>query len=167
LVAANQVKMKKSIYFGSLFFLMLITGVFWGTWFTLTRSIENFSPAEFTHIGKVIIANVAVPMRIIMPSGILLVALSLWLSRQKRTTGFYAGVLSLILLIATLLITVLILVPIDNALKEWATTIPPDFEQIRHKWKTYHAIRTFLSLASFACFSLFILSNRNKEQAME
>ena len=141
---------------------MLITGVFWGTWFTLTRSIENFSPDEFTHIGKVIIANVAVPMRIIMPSGILLILLSLWLSRQKRTTGFYIGVLSLILLIATLLITVFVLVPIDNAIKEW-TTVPLDFEEIRLKWKTYHAIRTFLSLTSFVCFSLFILSSRSNE----
>jgi len=157
-------KMRKLIYLGSLFFLMLITGVFWGTWFTLTRSIESFSPDEFTHIGKVIIANVAMPMRIIMPSGILLILLSLWHHRQNRTTGFYMGVFSLILLITTLLITVLVLVPIDNDIKEWTTTtIPRDFEEIRHKWKTYHAIRTFLSLASFVCFSLFILGNRNTE----
>ena len=142
---------------------MLITGVFWGTWFTLTRSIENFSPDEFTHIGKVIIANVAVPMRVIMPSGILLIVLSLWLCRQKRTTGFYIGVLSIILLIATLLITLFVLVPIDNAIKEWTTSIPLDFEEIRLKWKTYHAIRTFLSLTSFVCFSLFILSSRSNE----
>jgi hypothetical protein len=39
--------MRKLIYLVSLFFLMLITGVFWGTWFTLTRSIESFSPDEF------------------------------------------------------------------------------------------------------------------------
>ena len=156
--------MRKSIYLGALFFLMLITGVSWGTWFTLTRSIKNFSPAEFTHIGKVIIANVALPMRILMPSGILLILLSLWLCKQKRTPGFYAGVLSLILLIATLLITLLILVPIDNSIKEWATTLPVDFAEIRYKWKTYHAIRTFLSLASFLCFSLFIISNRGENR---
>jgi len=156
--------MRKLIYLGSLFFLMLITGVFWGTWFTLTRSIEDFSPGEFIHIGKVIIANVAVPMRIIMPSGILLILLSLWFCKQKMTTGFYMGVFSLILLITTLLITVLVLVPIDNNIKEWTTaSVPQDFEEIRHKWKNSHAMRTGLSLASFACFSLFTLSNRNKE----
>jgi hypothetical protein len=33
--------------FVALFLLALVTGVFWGTWFTLTRSIETFSPAEF------------------------------------------------------------------------------------------------------------------------
>ena len=155
--------MRKLVYLVSLFFLMLITGVFWGTWFTLTRSIESFSPDEFTHIGKVIIANVAVPMRIIMPSGILLILLSLWLCKHKKSAGFYMGGLSLILVIATLLITVLILVPIDNAIKQWtAATIPANFEQIRYKWKTYHAIRTFLSLTGFICFALFILSEQQK-----
>ena len=103
--------MKIFVYWSSLFFLMLITGVFWGTWFTLTRSIEMFSPDEFTHIGKVIIANVALAIRIIMPSGIVLTIWSLWLCIQKQSTGYYTGVLSLVLLIATLLITVLILVP--------------------------------------------------------
>ena len=156
--------MKKLIYLSSLFLLMLITGVFWGTWFTLTRSIESFSPGEFIHIGKVIIANVATPMRILMPSCILLILLSLWLYKQKKTVVFYLGVLSLILIIATLLITVLVLVPIDNDIKEWTTlTVPRDFEEIRHKWKTYHALRTFLSLGSFVCYSLFIPGNRNNE----
>jgi len=155
--------MRKLVYLVALFFLMLITGVFWGTWFTLSRSIESFTPDEFIHIGKVIIANVAVPMRLIMPSGILLILLSLWFCQQKKATGFYMGVLSLILVVATLLITILILVPIDNTIKQWtAATIPADFEQIRYKWKTYHAIRTFLSLAGFACFSLFILSESQK-----
>ena len=56
----------KIIDFAALFLLALVTGVFWETWFTLTRSIETFSAAEFIHIGKTIIANVAVPMRILM-----------------------------------------------------------------------------------------------------
>lgn len=86
--------------------------------------------------------------------------LSLWIYKRKRTTSFYIGIVSVILIIATLLITLLVLVPIDNDIKVWtAATIPVDFEAIRHTWKTYHAIRTFLSLASFLCFSLFVLSD--------
>src|SRR6266550_7903252 len=108
----------KFIYFGSLFFLMLITGVFWGTWFTLTRSIESFSSDEFRHIGKVIIANVALPMSIIMPLGILLMLLSIWFYNKKKSTGFYLGLLSFVLIIVTLLITLIVLVPIDNEIKE-------------------------------------------------
>jgi len=55
-------------------------------------------------------------------------------------------------------------VPIDNAIKEWTTTtIPADFDAIRHKWKTYHALRTFLSIAGFLCFSLFIFSDKTQK----
>ncbi len=52
--------------FAALFLLALVTGVFWGTWFTLTRSITTFSAAEFIHIGQTIIANVAWPMRFLL-----------------------------------------------------------------------------------------------------
>ena len=74
----------KLIPFIALFLLLLVTGVFWGTWFTLTRSIEDFSAAEFIHIGKVIIGNVALPMSIIMPSCILVMILSSWFYQQKK-----------------------------------------------------------------------------------
>jgi hypothetical protein len=154
---------RKLLHFGSLFFLMMIAGVFWGTWFTLTRSIEDFSPGEFIHIGKVIIANVALPMRFIMPVGILLIFLSLWFYDSKKTTSFYFGLISFVLIVAVLLITVLVLVPIDNTIKEWTpSTLPQDFETIRYRWKRFHALRTFLSLTSFACFSIFLLSRNTK-----
>jgi uncharacterized membrane protein len=149
---------RKPIYLVSFFLLMLVTGVFWGTWFTLTRSIESFSPNEFIHIGKVIIANVAIPMRFLMPGCILFLILSLWVYQKKSTPIFYLGVLSLIFIIAVLLITILVLVPIDNDIKGWtAETVPQAFAEIRQSWKTYHAVRTFLSLASFVSFTLFVL----------
>ena len=148
------------IYFGSLVLLMLITGVFWGTWFTLTRSIDNFSSEEFIHIGKVIIANVALPMSIIMPAGILLMILSLWLYKHKKSIRFYIGLLSFVLLIATLLITLIVLVPIDNEINKWTSVnLPRDWEDIRRKWDAFHEIRTFISLTSFGFYSLFVLAD--------
>ena len=56
----------------SLVLVMLVTGVFWGTWFTLTRSLDAFSAKNFLCIGKTIISNVAVPMSIIMPLTIMI-----------------------------------------------------------------------------------------------
>ena len=52
----------KIIQFITLLLLLLVTGVFWGTWFSLSRSIEAFTPSAFLEIGKVIIKNVAWPM---------------------------------------------------------------------------------------------------------
>ena len=124
----------KFIYFLALFLLMLTTGVFWGTWFTLTRSIDNFSPEEFIHIGQVIILNVALPMRFILPLTLLFMLLSLWFYADKKSTGFYMGIISSGLIILVLLITLLILVPIDNSIKTWtAETIPPDFPNLRSR----------------------------------
>jgi len=144
--------------FLALFFLMLITGVFWGTWFTLTRSLEIFSPEEFIHIGQTIISNVAVPMRIIMPSGILLLILAIWFAENKKSPVFISAIISLALIVTVLLITLIILVPIDNEIREWTVeTIPADWMEKRHTWNLFHSARTFLSLASFACFSFFLV----------
>jgi hypothetical protein len=145
--------------FIALILLMLITGVFWGTWFTLTRSIDSFSPSEFMHIGQVIIANVAMPMRIIMPCGILFMGLTLWFADNKRSGGFYIGVTSLALIVGILLITLIVLVPIDNEIKTWTmATVPSDWEAKRDTWAVFHAIRTGLSVISFASFTLFSLA---------
>ena len=140
---------------------MMVTGVFWGTWFTLTRSIETFSSAEFIHIGKVIIYNVAVPMSIIMPLCILFMILSLWFYRQKKSAGFYSGIAAFALVIITLLVTLIILVPIDNQIKFWtASTVPSDWEEIRNRWQFFHSVRTFASLLGFGCFALSIMGNK-------
>jgi len=153
--------MKNSLlFFTALFFLMLVTGVFWGTWFTLTRSIADFSSGEFIHIGKVIIANVAVPMRIIVPLSLLLIIFSLWAGKKK--SGFYFGIISLLLFIAVLLMTLIVLVPIDNDIKTWTeTNVPADWESLRSKWAVWHAARTFASIAGFIFFELFIASENH------
>jgi uncharacterized membrane protein len=149
------------IIFTALFLLTLITGTFWGTWFTLTRTIENFSAAEFIHIGKVIIHNVANPMKVLMPSCILFMILSVWFYHQKKTIGFYFNLSALILIIISLLITLLIEVPIDNQIKTWtAVTVPSDWEETRRRWQFFHGLRTLTSLTSCACFTLSIILNK-------
>jgi hypothetical protein len=142
------------IQFIALFLLMSVTGVFWGTWFSLSRSMEVFSAAEFIHIGKTIIQNLAVPMRIIMPSCILFMFLEIWFHPRKKSPPFYFSLLSLVLIIAALVITLGVEVPIDNQIKEWtAETAPIDWEAIRDRWEFFHGLRTFVSLCAFGFLS--------------
>lgn len=144
---------------------MLVTGVFWGTWFTLTRSIDNFSAPEFIHIGKAIIENVAVPMSIIMPLGIAFMILSIWFYKDKNTTGFFFSIAALVLMIGALVITLAILVPIDNDIKDWTgATAPLDWEDIRNTWESFHTVRTFCSLGSFICFALAVINSNYKNK---
>jgi len=149
----------KIIQFIALLLLMLTTGVFWGTWFTLTRSISDFSSSEFIHIGNVIIANVANPMKVIMPAGILFLILSTWSQYGKNKTSFSLMVVSLVLMIVTLLITVLVEVPIDDQIKTWTvSTIPDNWNAIREEWGHFHTLRTFTSLGGFASFCVGVFS---------
>jgi uncharacterized membrane protein len=148
----------KLIFFLALISLTLVTGVFWGTWFSLSRSIEVFSAEEFIHIGKAIIQNLAVPMRIIMPTSIVFMALSVWCYPDKRSGGFYFCIAALILIIAALLITLLIEVPIDNEIKIWSIpSMPKEWETIRDRWEFYHTVRTFISLTSFGSLVVSVL----------
>ena len=140
---------------------MLVTGVFWGTWFSLSRSMEVFSLDEFIHIGKTIIQNLAVPMRFIMPACILFMLISLWIEPNKRSTGFYFNIAAFVLIIAALLITLMVEVPIDNQIKVWTVaTAPADWQAIRDKWEGFHTLRTFCSLGSFGCYTVGIIGKK-------
>ena len=153
---------KRIVDFTALFLLMLTTGVFWGTWFTLTRKLETFSAVEFIHIGQTIISNVAVPMRIILPSCIVFMFISLWMADNKKSGAFISGVISFVLVIAVLLVTLLVLVPIDNMIKGWTeSTIPEYWIDLRATWNWFHTLRTWLSVAAFACFSIFVLLRKD------
>jgi len=155
--------MKKLIlYFISLVLVMLVTGVFWGTWFTLTKSIDAFPPDNFIRIGKTIISNVAVPMSILMPATLLIL---LWICVMSRKTrpSFFFFVCSFLLMVLTTVITVGVEVPIDNQINTWtAETVPVDWTMIRARWAEYHMIRTFTSIFGFASLTAGILLDRAK-----
>lgn len=145
---------RKLTEFTAVLLVALVTGVFWGTWFTLTRSLENFSAAEFIHIGKTIIANVALPMRLLMPATIMLQALAMWQNYRGNKGSFYIYAFSLALMILTLVITVAVEVPIDNKIKTWTeNSLPADWEGLRQTWDRFHTIRAFTSLASLGLFA--------------
>jgi uncharacterized membrane protein len=140
--------------FTTLILAALVMGVFWGTWFTLTRSIPDFSAAEFIHIGKTIIANVALPMAILMPVTLLTMLVAMWLSFRMNRSSFYLYALSFLLMIVTLIITVGVEVPIDNQIKTWtAATVPANWASLRNTWDQFHTIRTFTSIASVIFFA--------------
>jgi len=149
----------KILEFAGLMLAALVTGVFWGTWFTLTRSLENFSPAEFIDIGKTIIANVAIPMRILMPATLLVMLIVFWQAFKTSNLSFYLYGLSFLLMMVTLFITVAVEVPIDNQIKTWTSaSIPSNWESLRHTWNRFHTLRTFTSITSLAFFALGMLN---------
>jgi len=76
------------IQFITLFLLLLVTGVFWGPWLAIHRSITIFTKEEFLKITKTMAANLGRPMQILMPLCILFVLLSVLFYPQKTTWDF-------------------------------------------------------------------------------
>ncbi|HYG49808.1 MAG TPA: DUF1772 domain-containing protein [Flavobacteriales bacterium] len=145
--------MFKLTAYSALLLLVLVTGLFWGTWFAMTRSIYDFSAYEFIHIGNVIIANVAWPMRIIMPFCLVLLLFAWWWYPQKGLGSFLA-LGAFVLMLTSLLITLLVEVPIDNQIKTWTTkNLPANWENLRATWDQWHTARTFTSLAACLLFT--------------
>jgi uncharacterized membrane protein len=142
--------------------LVLVTGVFWGTWFSLSRTMHALPAETFVVIGKQIMENVALGMSIMMPLGIAGIIALLFMAGRRKKAHFYWLLSALILFVLALAITLFIEVPIDNQIKTWAGgNLPHNWEAIRDHWQLYHTGRTFLSLAGMACFLMAVIKRYN------
>ena len=139
--------------FVNLFLLTLVTGVFWGTWFSLSRTIESITPATFLEVGKMMMANLGGPMSVLMPLALLSTLPVLYfMHREHRTRDFYLVLIGLLLFVIALVGTLTVNVPIDRQINEWTlATLPADWTQIRDRWELWHTIRTVASIAGLAC----------------
>src|SRR5215831_3272594 len=151
----------KLAQFSTIILFALVMGVFWGTWFALSRSIIAFSPQTFLDIGQTAIRNLAVPMRILMPlslvSSLILIALL-----PKRSAAVALAIAGFLLMICALIVTLTVEVPIDNQIKVWTVaTLPADWQAMRDRWEFYHALRTFMSIAALASVTASALSSRS------
>ena len=152
--------MTKGVQFATLLLFSLVTGVFWGTWFSLSRSMAAITPGTFLEVGRLMIANLGGPMSVLMPAALLtalVLCVLLFRGRHTRATVFASA--ALVLMAIALVITLVVNVPIDRQIQSWTTaTLPPDWTTIRNRWEFYHGLRTLLSLAALACLFASTLS---------
>jgi uncharacterized membrane protein len=128
----------------------LVMGVFWGTWFSLSRTMDQLSGETFVAVGHQMIQNLGVPMAILLPLALLSALVTLVLLRQGRQrAAFWWLAAGFALMAAALVITLAVEVPIDNQIETWtAATLPGDWRSIQSRWELWHTIRTFLSIAA-------------------
>jgi uncharacterized membrane protein len=132
---------------------MLVAGVFWGTWFSLSRSIASITPAAFLEIGHTMMANLGGPMSLLMPATITaMLVLVVVLYRRREKAAFVLAAAALGLLVVSTAITLSVNVPIDGQIAGWTVgTLPADWERIRNRWEFYHGLRTALTVVGAGC----------------
>ena len=151
----------KAAQFVTLLLFSLVTGVFWGTWFSLSRSIAAITASTFLEVGRLMIANLGGPMSVLMPAALasaLVLCVLLFRGRQARASLF--ATVALALMAVALVITLTVNVPIDRLIESWTTaTLPSDWSAIRDRWEFYHGLRTALSVAALASLFASTLSS--------
>ncbi len=147
-----------TVQFLALFLLMLVTGIFWGPWIALSRSMRVFNAGEFIHIAKTMAANLGLLMRILMPLCILVMGLSIYVYPQKDTLGFCLHIAAFVFIIVSLLVTLMVELPIVNRIIQWTVSdIPSNWESIRDRWVQFHVYRVLSAFIAFATLSASIL----------
>jgi len=128
----------------------LVMGVFWGTWFSLSRTMGQLSAETFVAVGHEMIHNLGGPMAILLPLALLSALVTLVLLGQGvRAAAFWWLLAGFLLMVAALVITLVVEVPIDNKIEAWTVaTLPGDWRSIQSRWESFHTIRTFLSIAA-------------------
>jgi hypothetical protein len=144
----------KSFRFLSLMLYALVLGVFWGTWLSQSRTMDALSAATFLENGRQYIANLAMPMRFLMPASLAATFAAAWFARRKGPAALWPALAAGILMAAALAVTLIVNVPIDNQIKTWTLeSMPADWGRIRDHWEAFHALRTGMALAGFACLA--------------
>jgi uncharacterized membrane protein len=154
----------KGLQFVTLLVFSLVTGVFWGTWFSLSRSMTAITPGTFLEVGRLMIANLGGPMSVLMPVALLsALVLCVLLFRRRQTPASLFACGALVLMAMALVITLAVNVPIDRQIQSWTTAaLPTDWQAIRNRWEFYHGLRTLVSLAALACLFASTLSTARR-----
>jgi hypothetical protein len=115
------------------------------------------------------IRNLGVPMAILLPLALLSALVTLVLLWQGgRAASFWWLLAGFLLMVAALVITLAVEVPIDNKIEVWtAATLPGDWRSIQSRWEAFHTIRSFLSIAAVvaATISLAVTAGASDRQA--
>jgi uncharacterized membrane protein len=148
--------MAHTVNFIATFLLMLVTGIFVGPWLALTRSLSVFEPAGFIRITQILSKNLGPVMRFLLPGCILMMIIAACL--YQPTSPVYLSLPAIILIIASLIITVAVEVPIVKSVEQWtAATLPANWQAKRDRWIKFHLYRVLAGLTAFALWiAIFI-----------
>jgi uncharacterized membrane protein len=131
----------------SIVLLLLVSGMYWGPWLALSRSMASFEPDVFLAIVQRLNRNMEPLMTALLPVALLSTLPVLFLAYGRRPETFFLTLAGLVLYIVTLLVTVLVEVPIVKQIVTWTnSTLPDNWQQLRDRWGAFHLARIVPSL---------------------
>ena len=146
----------------TLFFTILMVALTAGRafWVWVAESPSALSMTTYVESFQATNRAIALPIAITGSLGFLLAIVAVALSWRDWPTVYLLGA-AVPLLAASVLITTLINIPINDQIATWhASTPPANWMQIRDRWWSWHIIRATALLAGFVLVLLGALLRR-------
>jgi hypothetical protein len=148
--AANRTSLLQA---ASTFAAVSFSGLFAGfliTVLVLEISLRNYGAAVYTQVRLVELEHLDDLATALLPASILAsLALTLTIIRRP-SSGRWLGLTAVLLLLATLVISVSISVPINTEQHNWSVLAPPgDWSAVRDRWQLAHVARTSTAALAF------------------
>ena len=136
-----------------------VGGMYWGPWLALSRSLDTFEPPVFLAVVRRLNDNMAGLMTVLSPLSLAAnVAAAVCFFVDNRMSAFYLTVAGLVLFAFAVVVTVTIEVPIVKQILTWTeTTLPPDWEERRDKWRRNHLWRVAAGIAGLTLLIAAVL----------
>ena len=155
----------------SAFAAVLFTGLFAGflvTVMVLEASLREFGAAVYTQVRLIELQHLDDLATALLPPAIVAVVALGLASIRVRGNQRWLVLGSLVLLLAALLISVTISVPINTAQQHWSVLTPPaDWASVRDRWQLAHAARTTTALLAFLLLIAVPLRRPDKPTPIE
>ena len=125
--------------------------MFCAPWLALSRSFGRFEPGVLIAVSREMSRNMTQVMTVLLPGAIVSVVPVLYLSYGGGPAPFALNLFGMALLVASLLVTMLVEVPIVERMRAWTLeTLPADWEAARDRWGAFHYARMAASLGGVA-----------------
>ena len=149
------------------FVAVLFSGLFAGflaTVLVFEATLRGYGSAVYTQVRLIELAHLDdLATALLLPAILASVVLAVAVFR-RRGNDRWLPLTAVALLLATLVISVSISVPINTAQASWSVVAPPaDWSAVRDRWQLAHVARTTTSVLAFVLLTVAAMRTRPKE----
>ena len=145
--------MSTAVQLVGILLVALVVGIYWGPWVALTRSLARLDVEIFLPVVKLLNANLAGLMTVLVPVALLGQVGLLVVDFVRGALPFTLAAVAFLLFVVTVVVTVLTEVPIVKRIVTWQTeTVPSDWRELRDRWASFHLLRVIPGIVALVLY---------------
>jgi uncharacterized membrane protein len=163
----NRPAFQSVVRIAALLFVGLFAGFLTGV-LVLELSLRQFDGTVYTQLQQVSLVGLPILASVLLFPALIATAAQVFLELKTKGLGLWLMAGALALLLAALVTTLVVNVPINLAEGGWNVRNPPgDWVAMRDRWQLGHAVRTFAALLAFGALSVAVVLHPIRRQGLQ